>query len=157
MINYSKTPKSARYAFTFWAFPREDWVKNLNDYVDFADQYFAEHGFRCNMPLGSYFIRQDTSSLLSYTHDGDIISLDPIHAPGDRDQAAWADFLREFNEWAHPRERHPAAEPEPVRHQAACGRRLRRSLEDAVRLGPNRRPRRADGQSVFRGADGVRP
>ena len=41
------------------------------------------------MPLGSYFIRQDTSSLLSYTHDGDIISLDPIHAPGDRDKAAW--------------------------------------------------------------------
>jgi FAD/FMN-containing dehydrogenase len=103
MINYAKTPKSGRYAFTFWAFPRPDWVKNLNDYVDFADKYFAKHGFRCNMPLGSYFIRQDTSSLLSYTHDGDIISLDPIHAPGDRDKAAWDSFLREFNEWAHAR------------------------------------------------------
>ena len=94
----AKTPKSGRYAFTFWAFPRQDWVKNLNDYVDFADKYFAKHGFRCNMPLGSYFIRQDTSSLLSYTHDGDIISLDPIHAPGDRDKAAWDSFLGEFNE-----------------------------------------------------------
>jgi len=103
MINYSKTPKSARYAFTFWAFPRKDWVKNLNDYVAFADQYFAQHGFRCNMPLGSYFIRQDTSSLLSYTHDGDIISLDPIHAPGDRDHAAWDAFLHAFNGWAHER------------------------------------------------------
>ena len=67
MINYAKTPQSGRYAFTFWAFPRKDWVKNLNDYVAFADTYFAQHGFRCNMPLGSYFIRQDTSSLLSYT------------------------------------------------------------------------------------------
>jgi FAD/FMN-containing dehydrogenase len=103
MINYSKTPRSGRYAFTFWAFPRKDWVENLNDYVGFADRYFAEHGFRCNMPLGSYFIRQDTSSLLSYTHDGDIISLDPIHAPGDRDQAAWDRFLRAFNEWSSPR------------------------------------------------------
>ena len=33
--------------------------------------------------------RQDTSSLLSYTYDGDIISLDPIHSPGERDKAAW--------------------------------------------------------------------
>jgi FAD/FMN-containing dehydrogenase len=100
MINYSETPPSARYAFTFWAFPRNDWVRNLNDYVEFAENHFARHGFRCNMPLGSYFIRQDTSSLLSYTHDGDIISLDPIHAPGELDKAGWAAFLLAFNEWA---------------------------------------------------------
>jgi FAD/FMN-containing dehydrogenase len=55
------------------------------------------------MPLGSYFIRQDSSSLLSYTHDGDIISLDPIHAPGEIDRAAWAAFLKEFNEWSAAR------------------------------------------------------
>jgi FAD/FMN-containing dehydrogenase len=103
MINYSRTPASGRYAFTFWAFPRQDWVKNLKDYVEFAARYFAAHGFRCNMPLGSYFIRQDSSSLLSYTHDGDTISLDPIHAPGDRDKAAWDQFLRAFNEWASAR------------------------------------------------------
>jgi FAD binding domain len=100
MINYSKTPQSARYAFTFWAFPRSDWVRNLNDYVEFAENHFTQHGFRCNMPLGSYFIRQDSSSLLSYTHDGDIISLDPIHAPGELDTAGWNAFLLAFNEWA---------------------------------------------------------
>ena len=37
-INYEKTPESARYAFTFWAFPRDNWVKNLHDYVDFAER-----------------------------------------------------------------------------------------------------------------------
>jgi FAD/FMN-containing dehydrogenase len=103
MINYSKTPQWARYAFTFWAFPRNEWVRNLNDYVAFAEAYFKQHGFRCNMPLGSYFVRQDSSSLLSYTHDGDVISLDPIHAPGEIDKAAWAAFLREFNEWSAAR------------------------------------------------------
>jgi FAD/FMN-containing dehydrogenase len=103
MINYSKTPKSARYAFTFWAFPRNEWVRNLNDYVAFAEAYFKQHGFRCNMPLGSYFIRQDSSSLLSYTHDGDVISLDPIHAPADVDKEAWAAFLKAFNEWSAAR------------------------------------------------------
>jgi FAD/FMN-containing dehydrogenase len=102
-INYSKTPQSARYAFTFWAFPRAEYVKNLKDYVKWADAYHKRTGFRCNMPLGSYFIRKDRSSLLSYTWDGDIISLDPIHAPSDREPDAWPTFLKAFNEWAHQR------------------------------------------------------
>jgi FAD/FMN-containing dehydrogenase len=102
-INYSKTPQSARYAFTFWAFPRAAYVKNLQDYVKWAEDYHKKTGFRCNMPLGSYFIRRDTSSLLSYTYNGDIISLDPIHAPGEKEQGAWAQFLKAFNAWAHER------------------------------------------------------
>jgi FAD/FMN-containing dehydrogenase len=102
-INYSNTPQSARYAFTFWAFPRAAYVKNLKDYVKWAEDYHERTGFRCNMPLGSYFIRKDRSSLLSYTWDGDIISLDPIHAPGANELEAWATFLEAFNEWAHQR------------------------------------------------------
>ena len=102
-INYSKTPQSARYAFTFWAFPRADYVTNLKDYVKWAADYYKQTKFRCNMPLGSYFIRRDRSSLLSYTWDGDIISLDPIHAPSEREPDAWPTFLRAFNEWAHQR------------------------------------------------------
>ena len=42
MIDYTNTPPSAQYAFTFWAFPRNDWVRNLNDYVAFADHHFAQ-------------------------------------------------------------------------------------------------------------------
>jgi FAD/FMN-containing dehydrogenase len=113
MIDYSDTPPSARYAFTFWAFPRNDWVKNLNEYVAFADRHFAQFGFRCNMPLGSYFVRKDTSSLLSYTFDGDMISLDPIHSPGEHDKAGWDRFLREFNEWAHQRGGRPLLNQSP--------------------------------------------
>jgi len=123
MIDYSDTPPSARYAFTFWAFPRNDFARNLKDYVAFADRYFAQHGFRCNMPLGSYFIRRDTSSLLSYTFDGDIISLDPIHSPGEHDKAAWEGFLRAFNEWAHQRGGRPLLNQSPyvTRQQVVDG------------------------------------
>jgi len=103
MVDYSKTPPIARYAFTFWTFPRAAWVKNLQDYVAFRDEHFRLHGFRCNLPLGSYFVRKDTSSLLSYTADGDMISLDPIHAPGTRDADDWNRFLDAFNDWAHAR------------------------------------------------------
>jgi FAD/FMN-containing dehydrogenase len=114
MVNYSKTPELARYAFTFWTFPRADWVRHLKDYIQFAETYHATHGFRCNMPLGSYFIRQDTKSLLSYSWDGDTFSLDPIHAPGDDgDAEAWADFLRAFNEWASARKGRPLLNQSP--------------------------------------------
>ena len=113
MIDYSDTPPSARYAFTFWAFPRNDWIKNLNEYVAFADRHFEQYGFRCNMPLGSYFVRKDTSSLLSYTFDGDVISLDPIHSPGEHDKAGWDRFLREFNDWSHQRGGRPLLNQSP--------------------------------------------
>jgi hypothetical protein len=96
-INYSKTPQSARYAFTFWASRARTIVKNIKDYVKWAEDYYKQHKFRCNMPLGSYFIRKDRSSLLSYSWDGDIISLDPIHAPSDREPDAWPAFLKAFN------------------------------------------------------------
>ena len=103
IIDYSRTPPSGRYAFTFWAFPRDQWVANLNAYVEFADTHFRQYGFRCNMPLGSYLVRRDTSGILSYTHGGDTMSLDPIHACGERDREGWEHFLKEFNAWSHAR------------------------------------------------------
>jgi hypothetical protein len=98
-VDYRSTPDSARYAFTFWAFPRNQWLSTLRAYLDFADQHFKSTGFRCNMPLGAYYIRRDKSSLLSYTHDQEIFSIDPIHA--STDNAAWHGFLRKFNDFAY--------------------------------------------------------
>ena len=100
-IDYSKTRQSSRYAFTFWAFPRAQWLDNLRAYLDFADDYFKKTGFRCNMPLGAYFIRRDTHSILSYSNDGDIFSIDPIHA--STDDNAWHLFLQAFNDFAFQR------------------------------------------------------
>ena len=59
-IDYSRTRPSAQYAFTFWAFPRSQWLDALRDYLEFSERHFEKHDFRCNMPLGSYFIRKDT-------------------------------------------------------------------------------------------------
>ena len=142
-VDYSKTKRSARYAFTFWAFPRAAFVKNLQDYVKWADAYYEQHGFRCNMPLGSYFIHKDRSSLLSYTWDGDIISLDPIHAPGEKEQQAWADFLKAFNEWAHERGGIPLLNQSPfVRKEhviSAYGDRWTQLADWLKTVDPNRR------------------
>jgi FAD/FMN-containing dehydrogenase len=126
-VDYRNTPASARYAFTFWAFPRAQWLETMRDYLDFADQHFKATGFRCNMPLGAYHIRRDTNSILSYTYDGEIFSIDPIHA--STDDAAWHNFLRQFNEFAWRRNGIPLLNQSPFverRHvEAAYGERWR--------------------------------
>jgi len=115
-IDYHNTPPNSRYAFTFWAFPRSQWLTVLRDYLDFTDQYFKDTGFRCNMPLGAYHIRQDSSSLLSYTQDQEIFSIDPIHAPTD--VPAWQAFLQKFNDFASQRNGIPLLNQSPFVTQA---------------------------------------
>jgi hypothetical protein len=85
-------------------------------YLDFTDQYFQSTGFRCNMPLGSYHIRQDAGSLLSYTQDEEIFSIDPIHAPTDL--GAWQAFLKAFNDFAAQRNGIPLLNQSPFVTQA---------------------------------------
>jgi hypothetical protein len=125
IIDYHSTPCDAKYAFTFWAFPRSQWLTTYLAYLDFADQYFRETGFRCNMPLGAYHIRKDASALLSYTQDEEIFSIDPIHAPTDL--AEWQRFLRAFNDFASQRNGIPLLNQSPfvtqAQVQAAYGQR----------------------------------
>lgn len=111
IINYEETPPSARYAFTFWAFPRADWLVTLQAYAAFADQHFQATGFRCNLPLGAYFMRHDTNSLLSPSFEGDVFSIDPIHAVTDLGE--WQNFLRAFNEFAYQRHGIPLLNQSP--------------------------------------------
>jgi hypothetical protein len=63
------------------------------------------------MPLGSYHIRKDTNALLSYSNDGEIFSIDPIHAPTDVN--AWHDFLKAFNDFAFQRNGIPLLNQSP--------------------------------------------
>ena len=114
-IDYRHTPDFAKYAFTFWAFARSQWLTTLRAYLDFADQHFKATGFRCNMPLGSYHIRRDTNSILSYTYDQEIFSIDPIHASTDND--AWQNFLRAFNDFAFQRNGIPLLNQSPFVEQ----------------------------------------
>ena len=110
-IDYRLSPGSDRYAFTFWAFPRSRWLETMRAYLDFADRHCEETGFRCNMPVGAYHIRRDQSSLLSYTHDEEVFSIDPIHA--STDDVAWHGFLRRFNEFAYERKGVPLLNQSP--------------------------------------------
>lgn len=143
IVDYRETSPAGRYSFTFWAFPREQWLKTLKEYLDFAEDHFREHQFRCNMPLGSYFIRKDNSSILSYTHDGDIISIDPIHACTTTDREDWSFFLKKFNDWASQRNGIPLLNQSPFierRHVlAAYGYRLHKIGAWVRGMDPKRR------------------
>ena len=134
IIDYHATPDDAKYAFTFWAFPRSQWLTTYLAYLDFADQYFKDTGFRCNMPLGSYHIRKDANSLLSYTQDEEVVSIDPIHSPTDL--GAWQAFLKAFNDFAAQRNGFPLLNQSPfvtqAQVQAAYGQRWTQ-LSAAVR------------------------
>jgi hypothetical protein len=125
IIDYENTPADARYAFTFWAFPRSQWLATLRAYLDFTDDHFKTTGFRCNMPLGAYHIRRDASSLLSYTQDQEVFSIDPIHA--STDNTAWHYFLQQFNDFASQRNGIPLLNQSPFVEQkhveAAYGQR----------------------------------
>jgi len=140
-IDYRKTPDSAKYAFTFWAFPRAKWLETLRAYLDFADQHFKTTGFRCNMPLGAYHIRLDTSSILSYTHDEEIFSIDPIHA--STDNTAWHNFLQQFNDFAFQRGGIPLFNQSPFverKHvEAAYGQRWLDFVKWVRTMDPNKR------------------
>ncbi len=124
-IDYRNTPSSAKYAFTFWAFPRSQWLDTLRAYLEFADRHFKATGFRCNMPLGAYHVRRDTHSILSYTFDDEVFSIDPIHA--STDDEAWHNFLRAFNGFAAARNGIPLLNQSPfvtrAQVEAAYGQR----------------------------------
>jgi hypothetical protein len=139
IIDYRNTPDSAKYAFTFWAFPRAQWLATLRAYLDFADQHFKTTGFRCNMPLGAYHIRLDTN--LSYTHDQEIFSIDPIHA--STDDTTWHYFLQQFNDFAFQRNGIPLLNQSPFvqqKHvQAAYGQRWLDFAQWVRKMDPNGR------------------
>jgi FAD/FMN-containing dehydrogenase len=142
-IDYRRTPPSGRYGFTFWAFPRDAWVVNLRDFLVFTDAHYRATGFRLNLPLGSYFIRHDTSSVLSYSYAGDIISIDPIHAPTRRDRAAWEEFLLAFNAWAAARGGIPLLNQSPFVERehvvAAYGEQWAKHARWVAEVDPDRR------------------
>ncbi|HEY3937532.1 MAG TPA: FAD-dependent oxidoreductase, partial [Bryobacteraceae bacterium] len=41
-IDYRNTAPADRYAFTFWAFPKNQWLSTLQAYLDFADAHFKQ-------------------------------------------------------------------------------------------------------------------
>jgi FAD/FMN-containing dehydrogenase len=129
IILYPDTGGYSRYTFSIWGFPEERYPETLREYFAWARRYYRDHGYRCNMCHVGYRILQDQSSLLSYTWDGNVLTIDPVSS-GD---PGWLPFLDAYNEFCHEHGGAPLLNQtrglEPAHVQRAFGERLTRFEE----------------------------
>lgn len=95
-IDYPPVSNECKYTFSIWTFPVDRYPEALRAYFDFCRRYRDEHGFRLTLPSVGYRTYQDRSALLSYTYDGDSLTIDPVSNP----LPGWDDFLLAYNEFA---------------------------------------------------------
>jgi FAD/FMN-containing dehydrogenase len=95
IIRYPPVADNSRYTFSLSAFPEARYAAVLADYFSFCKAYYQQHGYRTNMLNVGYWIAQDRGSLLSYSWDGGVMTIDPVSTgnPG------WDDFLTAYNQF----------------------------------------------------------
>jgi FAD/FMN-containing dehydrogenase len=96
MRELPKESWKARHTYTLWAFPQADYPKLLGSYFAFCKAYYKEHRYRCHVVNGASRLHQDRGSLFSASYSGPMFTLEPS-STGD---AAWDDFLIDFNDFA---------------------------------------------------------
>jgi hypothetical protein len=95
IIRYPEVSDDSRYTFSLWAFPEETYSTVLPKYTKWVKNYYKTKGYRTNMIHVGYRIAKDQQSLLSYSFDGNVMTIDPVSTanPG------WSEFLVDFNQW----------------------------------------------------------
>jgi FAD/FMN-containing dehydrogenase len=99
VIRYPAVSDDSRYTFSLWAFPEERYGKVLPEYTKWVKNYYKMKNYRTNMLHVGYRIAKDQQSLLSYSYDGNVMTIDPVSTanPG------WKQFLDDFNQWCSSR------------------------------------------------------
>ena len=94
MIRYPVPANNSSYTFSFWAFPEAGFADIMAGYFKFSRDYYQQKGYRTNMLSVGYRVMKDQSSLLSYSYDGNAMTVDPVSTanPG------WEAFLDAYND-----------------------------------------------------------
>jgi FAD/FMN-containing dehydrogenase len=95
IINYPPVAGASKYTFSLFAFPEAIYPVVLQQYCDFSAEYYKATGYRINMLCVGYSIARDRNALLSYSWDGDVMTIDPVSTanPG------WNAFLDAYNQF----------------------------------------------------------
>ena len=95
IIRYPDVSDESRYTFSLWAFPEASYSKILPKYTKWVKNYYSTKGYRTNMLHVGYRIAQDQRSILSYSYEGNVMTIDPVSTanPG------WRQFLVDYNSW----------------------------------------------------------
>jgi FAD/FMN-containing dehydrogenase len=124
MIHFPERGGPSRFTFSFFAFAEESYTSTLRNYFEFCQRYSREQGYRPNMLSVGYRVGRDQNSLLSYSYDGPVITIDPVSTGG----AAWTRFLEAYNKFCigHDGKPLPNQTPQltPAQMRRAYGDRL---------------------------------
>ena len=139
IIHYPPVSDNSRYTFSLFAFPEETYPAAISDFFKFCKDYYKEKGYRSNLLYVGYRIAQDQQSLLSYSYDGTVMTIDPVSTgnPG------WQEFLEVYNQFCSDRGGIPLLNQTrgvtPAIAQKAFGDRLRVLEETRRQYDPNGR------------------
>lgn len=86
------------FEFYDWVFPEEKWCDMIRAFLQLSDRFRREQNFTLLMPVAVYFLKQDQSSLLSRSRNGNMIAVDPEYP--DPADPTWKAFRLAFNEIA---------------------------------------------------------
>jgi FAD/FMN-containing dehydrogenase len=99
IIHYPPVSNDSRYTFSLFAFSEEDYAAALTDFFHFAKGYYKQKGYRSNLLYVGYWILKDQQALLSYSFNGNVMTIDPVSTgnPG------WEEFLQAYNQFCSDR------------------------------------------------------
>ena len=99
IIQYPAVSDDSRYTFSLFAFPEERFPTIAPEYFHFCKDYYQKNGYRTNILNVGYRIMKDQKSLLSYSYDGTVMTIDPVSTanPG------WKTFLAAYNQFCSDR------------------------------------------------------
>jgi hypothetical protein len=139
IIDYPPVSDDSRYTFSLFAFPEDQFPAAITDFYRFCNDYYQQKGYRSNLLYVGYFIAQDQMALLSYSYDGNVMTLDPVSTanPG------WFEFLVAYNQFCSDRNGMPLLNQTPDLTvpilQKAFGSRLKVLAETRKQYDPDGR------------------
>jgi FAD/FMN-containing dehydrogenase len=99
IIHYPPVSDDSRYTFSLFAFPVAQYGATLKEFYGFVQDYYKKTGYRSNLLYVGYWIVKDQHELLSYSWDGDVMTIDPVSTAND----GWEAFLASYNQWCSDR------------------------------------------------------
>ena len=109
IIQYPPVSNDSRYTFSFFAFAEEQFPAAVTDFFQFCKDYYSQKGYRSNLLYVGYRIAQDQKALLSYSWNGNVMTIDPVSTanPG------WEDYLDAYNQFCDARNGFPVLNQTP--------------------------------------------
>jgi FAD/FMN-containing dehydrogenase len=103
IINYPAVSDDSRYTFSLFAFTEAQFPTAFSEFIKFVRDYYDQHGYRSNLLYVGYRIAQDQQSLLSYSYDAPVMTIDPVSTGN----AGWKTFLEAYNQFCIDRDGKP--------------------------------------------------